>query len=53
MEAQREREGERGVIYAELEEMIERVEEGGRKADRQQTSRVIYAELWAPTENCV
>lgn len=40
---------ERGVIYAELEEMIERVDKGGRErereADRQQTSSVIYAEL--------
>lgn len=49
MEEQRER--ERGIIYAELEELIERRrgrERGG--ADRKQTSSVIYAGLRAPTE---
>lgn len=48
-----ERERERGIIYAELEELIERRRgrEGG--ADRKQTSSVIYAELRAPTEASV
>lgn len=42
---------EKGVIYAEVEEMIDRADKGGR--ERKQTGSVIYAELFASAGLCV